>query len=95
MHVDPSLRHVLLRDQAVELVRNIFVGNEPYVQGTPLYEAMDRLLCRLSPILHVVERKVGAGNPTLSDLHAFVLSLIGDENQIDDEAVLPIGWMKE
>lgn len=95
VHVDPSLRHVLLRDQAVELVRNIFVGNEPYVQGTPLYEAMDRLLCRLSPILHVVERKVGAGNPTLSDLHAFVLSLIGDENQIDDEAVLPIGWIKE
>ena len=29
VHVDPSLRHVLLRDQAVELVRNIFVGNEP------------------------------------------------------------------
>lgn len=93
MHVDPSLRHVLLRDQAVELVRNIFVGNEPYVKGTPLYEAMDRLLCRLSPILHVVEKKVG--NPALSDLHAFVLSLIGDENQMDDEAVLPVGWIKE
>lgn len=93
VRVDPSLRPVLLKDQAVELVRNIFVGNEPYRKGTPLYEAMDRLLDRLSPLLHLVEKKLGKG--PLSDLHAFVLSLIGDENQMDDEAVLPIAWKNE
>lgn len=94
IRIDPSLRPILLRDMGVELVRNIFVGNEPYVKGTPVYEAMDRLLSRLSPILHLVEKKLAGGNETLADLHAFVLSLIGDEQQMDYEAVLPIAWMK-
>lgn len=94
IRVDPALRHVLLKDQAVELVRNIFVGNEPYRKGTPLYEAMDRLLGRLTPILRLAEKKTGAGNAALSDLRTFVLALIGDEKQMDDEAVLPIAWKK-
>lgn len=95
LRIDPSLHPILLKDQAVELVRNIFVGNEPCIKGTPLYDAIDRLLGRLSPILHLVERKAGAGNEMLSDLRAFVLSLIGDEDQMDDNAILPIAWIKQ
>lgn len=42
-----------------------------------------------------VEKKTGAGNAKLSDLRTFVLSLIGDEKQMDYDAVLPIAWMKQ
>lgn len=87
--VDASIRDRLLKDVAVEFVRNIFVGNEPYVPGTPMYAAVETLLRRLRPVLHIVEKKVGKNNPQLSDFSAFVLSLIGDEKQLDYSATLP------
>lgn len=86
--VDKSIENRLAKDVGVELVRNIFVGNEPYVKGTPMYEAMAKLLKRLHPVTHIVERKMGAKNPVLSDIDSFVLSMIGDEKQRDYDTVL-------
>lgn len=88
--VDKSIENRLAKEVGIELVRNIFVGNEPYVPGTPLYEAMAKLLKRLRPILHIVEKKMGAKHPVLSDMNTFILSMIGDEKQRDYEAVLKI-----
>lgn len=86
--VDKSIENRLAKDVGVEFVRNIFVGNEPYVKGTPMYEAMAKLLKRLHPVTHIVERKMGAKNPVLSDIDSFVLSMIGDEKQRDYDTVL-------
>ncbi len=88
--VDKSIEGRLAKDVGIELVRNIFVGNEPYVKGTPMYEAMEKLLKRLHPVTHIVEKKMGAKNPVLSDIDTFVLSMIGDEKQRDYEAVINI-----
>lgn len=88
--VDKSIENTLARDVGVELVRNIFVGNEPYVKGTPMYEAMAKLLKRLHPVTHIIEKKMGAKNPVLSDIDSFVLSMIGDEKQRDYDTVLKI-----
>lgn len=88
--VDKSIENRLARDVGIELVRNIFIGNEPYVKGTPMYEAMEKLLKRLHPVTHIVEKKMGAKNPGLSDIDTFVLSMIGDEKQRDYEAVINI-----
>lgn len=88
--VDKSIEGRLAKDVGIELVRNIFVGNEPYVKGTPMYEAMAKLLKRLHPVTHIVEKKMGAKNPVLSDINSFVLSMIGDERQRDYEAVINI-----
>ena len=79
-----------MADVGVELVRNIFMGNEPYVPGTPMYDALDHLLRRLSPVLHILEKKLSAGNPQLSDLRAFVLSMIGDKKQRDYNCTLQL-----
>ena len=86
--VDPSIKHRLLKDTAVELVRNIFVGDEPYVKGTPMYDAVSKLLDRLSPVLKIVQNKLGEKQPMLADIKGFVLSMIGDEKQMDYEAVI-------
>lgn len=88
--VDPSIKDRLLKDTAVEFVRNIFVGNEPYVRGTPMYAAVDKFLRRLHPVLHIAEKRLGEKDPMFCDLRAFVLSLIGDEKQLDYEATLPL-----
>lgn len=88
--VDKSLEHVLVKDIGVELARNIFVGNEPYVRGTPVYNAMSKLMDRLSPITKIIEKKAGESNPLFADLKGFVLSLIGDELQRDYNTVIKI-----
>ncbi len=90
--VDESIGDRLVKDVGVELVRNIFVGDEPYVKGTSMYDAVSKLLKRLHPITHIIEKKVGAKNPLLSDIDSFVLSMIGDEKQRDYNTVLNIKW---
>lgn len=92
--VDDSIGDLLVKDVSVELVRNIFVGNEPYVKGTPMYDAVEKLLKRLRPILHIVEKKAGASNPMLADINSFVLSMIGDEKQRDYDTTLDIDWKR-
>lgn len=87
--VDKRIENRLARDVGVELVRNIFIGNEPYVKGTPMYEAMAKLLKRLHPITHIIEKRMSAKNPILADIDNFVLSMIGDEKQMDYSAVIP------
>ena len=74
----------------IELVRNIFVGNEPYVKGTPVYNTMEKVLRRLHPITHILEKRLGKKNAVLSDLDTFILSMIGDEKQRDYDTVLAV-----
>ncbi len=81
--VDKSIENRLVKDVMVELVRNVFVGDEPYTKGTPMYEVMETFLKRLHPITHIIEKKVGAKNPVLADIDSFVLSMIGDEEKRD------------
>lgn len=90
--VDKSIENLLVKDVGVELVRNIFVGDEPYVKGTPMYDAMSKLLKRLHPVTHIIEKKAGVKNPMLADIDTFVLSMIGDEKQRDYNTVLNINW---
>lgn len=88
--VDKSIENKLAKDVGVELVRNIFIGNEPYVKGTPMYEAMSKLLKRLHPVTHIIEKKLSAKNPILADIDTFVLSMIGDERKRDYNTVLKV-----
>ena len=87
---DKSIQNILAKDLGIELVRNIFVGNEPYVKGTPIYDAFEKLLKRLHPITHIIEKKMGKKNEILSDLDSFILDMIGDEKQRDWDLTLDI-----
>lgn len=87
---DKSIQNILAKDLGIELVRNIFIGNEPYVKGTAVYEAFEKLLNRLSLIIHIAEKKVGKKNKVLGDLKSFLLCTIGDEKQRDWDLTLDI-----
>ncbi len=65
------------------------MGNEPYVKGTPMYEAMAKLLKRLHFVTHILE-KSSKSNPVLADIDTFVLSMLGDEEQRDYNLKLKI-----
>lgn len=88
--VDKSIENRLVKDVAVELVRNIFVGNEPYTKDTPMYKAISSFLKRLHPVTRIIENKIGNNNPLLSDLDGFILSMIGDEKQRDYDTEIKI-----
>ena len=87
---DESIANRKVKDLGIELVRNIFVGNEPYVKGTPVYNTMEKVLRRLHPITHILEKRLGKKNAVLSDLDTFTLSMIGDEKQRDYDTVLAV-----
>ena len=80
---DKSIQNILAKDLGIELVRNIFIGNEPYVKGTAVYEGFEKLINRLSLIIHIAEKKAGKKNKVLSDIKSFLLCTIGDEKQRD------------
>lgn len=92
--VDKSIENRLVKDVAVELVRNIFVGNEPYTKDTPMYQALEKMLKKLHPVTKIIEKKIGEKNPLLCDIDAFVLSMIGDEKQRDYNLTLSINNFK-
>lgn len=87
---DKSIQNILAKDLGVELVRNIFIGNEPYVKGTAVYDAFEKLINRLSLIIHIAEKKAGKKNKVLSDIKSFLLCTIGDEKQRDWDLTLDI-----
>lgn len=87
---DKSIQNILAKDLGIELVRNIFIGNEPYVKGTAVYETFEKLLNRLSLIIHIAEKKAGKKNKVLSDIKSFLLCTIGDEKQRDWDLTLDI-----
>ena len=87
---DKSIQNILAKDLGIELVRNIFIGNEPYVKGTAVYEAFEKLINRLSLIIHIAEKKAGKKNKVLSDIKSFLLCTIGDEKQRDWNLTLDI-----
>ncbi len=55
---DDSIKDRGLRDFMTEIVRNVFTGNAPYVEGTPEYNAFMGVIDRFSPILKIVKKKV-------------------------------------
>lgn len=92
VRIDKSLDDIFVKDLAIEIVRNVFIGNEPYTQGTPVYEALKKILKRLRPILRILERKFKDKNPVLKDIESFVLSSVADDKKRDYAAVLDIKW---
>ena len=90
---DKSIENIYVKDIAVELARNIFVGNEPYVKGTAVYAFMDKMLDRLSFVTKIAKKKLRETSLGITDIKAFVLSLIGDEKQCDYDAKLEIRKM--
>jgi len=77
-------------DFAIELVRNIFYGDQPYTRGTPEHAYAMRLLGRLKPIVWIAEKKLSPGNEIFGDIPALAALLMGKELKIDYNAVIDL-----
>ncbi len=82
--IDPSVRDLLLKDLVIEFIRNVFTGDEPYSENTPIGSAILTLCKKIAPIAKPILKKT-----PITDLPSFVGSLIYDPTP-DSEAVLPL-----
>lgn len=88
--VDKSIKDILLKDIGVELVRNVFTGDQPYTPDTPVYQAAMKLFSRLP--LGIVEKKVGAKNPMFADIKGFLGSIMGKEEKLDNNCDIKVNY---
>ncbi len=73
---DDSVRDRSFREFLTEIVRNIFVGNAPYVNGTAEYEAFMGIIDRFSPVLSIVKKTVKVKGEPL-DIREMLRTCIG------------------
>ena len=57
--VDKSIKKVKFADFAIDIVRYVFVGNQPFVEGTPEGDVLLRLFKRIHPFLKTLKGSQG------------------------------------
>jgi len=87
---DPSLKRKKALDMAIELVRNVFYGDQSCTKGTPEYAYAMTLLKRLRPVVRIAEKKLSPKNEVFRNIPAFVAALMGKEQKIDNNAVIDL-----
>ncbi len=85
---DKSIKNMRLFDYATNLTRNIFRGNQPYVEGTPEGDVFIALLKRLRPLFKKLDLKDTAGNK--ADLYEMLKNTAGNYDTDDYNAVLKL-----
>ncbi len=81
---DKAVKHVLLKDFAVTVVRNIFAGDQPYVKGTPEYDVLEKFLRRTGFVLRSAQKKIKMSDGTRPDLRKMLLDTVGNSTGISD-----------
>lgn len=89
--IAPEVKPVLLKDLFVEIVRNIYAGDEPYTPDTPVYQAFKRIMERLKPLVKRMKNSEGI----LKIMDVILDGVLYDAPPADNNAVLPRTPWKE
>ena len=79
---------MLLKDYAVQLVQNLFAGNQPFKEGTAEGDALLGIMKRLNFILKKITIKNIDGEPV--DLYEIIKHSAGNYGIDDHNAVLKL-----
>lgn len=83
-----SIKKMLLKDYIVQLVQNLFKGNQPFKEDTPEGDALLKILKRLNFILKRIKVKTIDGDP--ADLYEILKHSAGNYGIDDYNAVLKL-----
>ncbi|MBQ3517936.1 MAG: metallophosphoesterase [Clostridia bacterium] len=86
--VDNSVKDIPFAELAIELVRSIFEGDQPFVEGTPKGDAVLELFNRLRPILNKISLKTTWGEP--ADLYEILKHTAGNYGISDNNCTLKL-----
>ncbi len=85
---DKSVKPVLLKNYAAELVRGVFHGNQTFKEGTPKGDVFIRFLNRLNPVFKKINLKTVDGQK--ADLFDILINSAGNYGIDDYNAVLDL-----
>jgi predicted phosphodiesterase len=54
--IDKSVKDIILKDLLIELVDNVFYGDEPYTPDTPMYKSVSAVLNRISALMKPIPK---------------------------------------
>lgn len=54
--IDKSVKNIVLRDFFIEIVDNVFYGDEPYTPDTPMYKSVAAIINRLSALMKPIPK---------------------------------------
>lgn len=80
-----EVKPILLKDLFVEIVRNIYGGDEPYTPDTPVYQALKRIMERIKPLV----RRMKNSDGILQIMDVILDGVLYDAPPADNDAVLP------
>ena len=86
LRADPKIADAPVVDFAIDLVRSVFEGNQPYVEGTPEGDLLLRVFRRLKPFTRTL--KDAEGEPL--DFYETLRHTIGNYGTDDYNAVLKL-----
>ncbi len=86
--VDDSVKDIPFAELAIELVRSIFEGDQPFVEGTPKGDAILGLFKRLRPILNRINLKTTWGEK--ADLFEILKHTAGNYGISDNNCTLSL-----
>jgi hypothetical protein len=88
--VDKSLKDKKFSELIGDLARDVFTGDQPYTEGTPVYDAVSRVLKRFGPIIRKAEKKLTKDGIT-PDLSGMLINTIGNnKGWSDNDAVIKL-----
>ncbi len=83
VRADKSIRKIKFIDLAGEIGVNIFKGDQPYVEGTPVHTAFSKVLKRIGFIIKKIEPKLEK-NGVKVDLTEMLMNTIGNSKGFSD-----------
>lgn len=87
--ISPEVKPILLKDLFVEVVRNIYGGDEPYTPDTPVYQAIKRIMERGKPLV----RRIKNSEEIFKMMDVILDGVLYDAPPADNDAVLPrMAW---
>ncbi len=86
VHAEPEVKNISFVDFAIDLVRSVFEGNQPYVAGTPEGDTLLRVFRRLHPFFKSM--KDSQGEPL--DFYETMKHTVGNYGTDDYDAVLTL-----
>ncbi len=81
--VPEALKNKKLTDLIGEIGVSIFLGDMPYVEGTPVYDALSRVFKRFSFVIGIAQRKMSK-NSTEINLTDMIMNSIGSNKKYSD-----------
>ncbi|MDR1629995.1 MAG: metallophosphoesterase [Oscillospiraceae bacterium] len=83
--IDRSIKKVKVKDLIIDVIRNLYMGDEPHAPGTPVHKAFSALVSRITPVI----RRTKKPDDILAILNLVKDGVLYDAPPSDWNAVLP------